>query len=69
MYFQSYDFWKSLPIYFMGEAQRILYNETFFVGAWNIYQSDDHGLLLICNAWHVPAFAEMISFLLVCKII
>ena len=40
----------------MGEALGIFHNQPFFVGAWNIYLSDDSGLLLICYA--------MISFLL-----
>ena len=71
MWFQSSDFWKDPPLYFMGEAVRILYYQTFLVGAWNIwaYQSEDQGLRLICYAWHVPAFTEMISILLAGKII
>ena len=47
----------------MGGTLGILYNQTF-VGAWNIYLSDDSGLLFMHYAGHVPAFAEMISFLL-----
>ena len=53
----------------MGEALGILYNQTFFVGAWNIYLSDECSLLLICYVWHIPATTEMISFLLAGKII
>ena len=42
------DFWKDPPLYFMGEAPRTIYNQTFFVGAWNIYQSDDNGYDILC---------------------
>ena len=59
----------SPPLFVMGEALGIHYNQTFFVRAWNIYLSDDCSLLLICYAWHVPATTEMISFLLAGKII
>ena len=47
MRFRSYDFWKDPPLYLMGKALRILYNQTFFVLAWNIYLSDDCGQLLM----------------------
>ena len=69
MWFQRYDFWKEPPLYFMGEAIGILYNQTFFVGAWSIYLSDECSLLLICYTWHDPAATEMVSFLLAGKII
>ena len=54
----------------MGEALRILYNQTFLLdpGIF-IYQSDDGGLLLIFYTLHVTAFTEMISVLLAGKII
>ena len=37
IWFQSYDFWKDPPLYFMRKALKILHYHTLFDVAWNIY--------------------------------
>ena len=64
MWFQRLIFLKGPRLHFIGEALGILYNQTFFVQAWNIYSSDEctsDMLYLTCPSQH--------SFLLAGKII